>query len=506
MFFSVITRIIGFLFRIYVSRSIGSEALGKYQVSFSVFMVLLTVISSGLPFIISKLTAKYQTQGLKNEERKMVTAGLTIGFCLSILLCGLIVLFLPVLRKVLADEKCITILLILLPALVFSSVYSTLRGNIWGKNKYFSLCLTELFEQVVRVFIFVILIQGSMATADGSYVSAISLSIACFFSAIAVVFVYLKNGGKFKFSKNKQIYKDIIKQAAPITGVRIAGSLIQPLIALIVPMRLVSAGYTSAQALSLYGTAIGMTVPLLFIPSTIIGSLSTALVPDLSSAIAKENSNYINTRIMSSVKFAIFISVLFIPLYMGAGSFIGNFFYDNAQSGLLLEQSAWIMLPMGLTNISSSVLNSLGQEVKSMKNYILGSILLILSIWFLPKFMGVNSLIWGFGLCFCTTCILNLKMIRNITNSPLNISKHILLCIAFILPCASICSLTSNLLSNFLPLFLTIFISCLISVSFYVLLLLIFNLIELNVVKTKLKEKFFTPKNKTRTKIKSVKT
>ncbi len=487
--FSVITRIIGFLFRIYVSRTIGAEALGKYQVSFSVFMVLLTIISSGLPFIVSKLTAKYQTENNKLAERKMVTASLIIGVVLSIILCGLVFIFLPVLRKVFADEKCITILLFLLPALVFSSVYSTLRGNIWGKNQYLALCLTELFEQVVRVFIFVILIQGAMATADGAYVSAISLSIACVISAVAVLTIYFAGGGRLKFHKDKEIYKHILKKSTPITGVRIAGSLVQPLVALIVPMRLVACGYTSAQALSLYGTAIGMTLPFLFIPSTIIGSLSTALVPDLSSAMAKNDSGYIKARIISSIKFTIFISVLFIPLYMGAGTLIGKFFYDNVQSGIMLEQSAWMMLPLGLTNISSSLLNSLGYEIKSMKNYVLGAVIMLLSIWFLPKFMGINSLIWGFGICFLITSLLNIKMINKIINSKLNISKYLLLCIAFIIPSASICSLLSNLLSNFVPMFISIAIACCVSAIFFFALCAVFNLIEINVVITKIKEK-----------------
>ncbi len=487
--FSVITRIIGFLFRIYISRTIGAEALGQYQVSFSVFMVLLTIISSGLPFIISKLTAEYAAKKDELSSKKMVTAGLIIGVVLSLILCGLVVLFLPVLRLVFADDKCVTILLILLPALVFSSVYSTLRGNIWGRNKYFSLCLTELFEQVARVILFVILIQGALKTTDGAYVSAISLTLACLVSAIAVFVIYLVSGGRFKFSKDKKIYSHLLKKSTPITGVRIAGSLVQPLIALIVPMRLVAAGFTSAQALSLYGTAIGMTLPFLFIPSTIIGSLSTALVPDLSSAIAKNDNSYIKARVISSLKFTIFISVLFIPLYMGCGNFIGMFFYDNLQSGVMLQQAAWVMLPLGLTNITSSLLNSLGYEVRSMRNYVLGAILLVLSIWFLPKIMGINALIWGFGLCFITTALLNIKMIKKIINAELNLSKYLIYSILFIIPSASITSMLSNVLANFLPTFFNLAISCTVGTIFFILLCLIFNLIEFNVIKTKIKEK-----------------
>ncbi len=488
--FSVITRVIGFLFRIYISRTIGAEALGQYQVSFSVFMVLLTVVASGLPFIVSRLTAQYRTTGNKIEERKMVTASVVIGVVLSVVLCGLVCAFIPVLKHIFADDKCIVLLLILLPALVFSSVYSSIRGNIWGRNKYFTLCATELFEQIARVLLFIILISGLFGSSDGAIVSAVSMTGACLLSCVLVVIIYFATGGKFKRVKDKGVYKSLIQKSASITGVRVAGSLVQPLIALIVPLRLVASGYSSAQALSLYGTAMGMTIPFLYIPSTIIGSLSTALVPDLSSALVKNDMTYIKNRIVSAIRFTIFISVMFIPLYMGAGEVIGLFFYDNSLSGILLSQSAWVILPLGLTGISSSLLNSLGYEVKSMRNYILGAILLILSIWFLPKYVGINALVWGFGSLFITTSVLNIRMLRKIIGEKLPIHKFLWLSIAFIIPSASICSLVCNLLVNIMTKFLALAISCSLGALFYILLCLIFNLIEFNSIAVYIKQKF----------------
>lgn len=491
MMFSIITRVVGFLFRIYISRTIGSQSLGEYQVSFSIFMVLLTIISSGLPFIISRLTAKYEVNKNKQQEHKMVTAGLIIGVVLSLILCALVVIFIPAFKHIFADERCITILLILLPALVFSSVYSTLRGNIWGKRQYFALCITELFEQIARVIIFIILIQGAMATKDGAYVSAISLSVACSLSAIMVIIIYFALGGKLKRNKDKTFYRYLIKKSTPITGVRLAGSLVQPIIALVIPLRLVASGYSSAQALSLYGIAMGMTLPFLFIPSTIIGSLSTALVPDLSAAFSINDMEHIRSRVVSSIKFTVFISVIFIPIFLGAGTLIGNFFYNNSQSGIMLEQSAWVILPLGLTNISSSLLNSLGYEIKSMRNYILGAIIMLLSIWFLPLIIGINALVWGFGICFVITSILNLKMIGKIVGGKINILKTMFVQLLFVIPSASICAFVSGILANFLPLFFNLMISCGVCALFYFSLCIVFNQIEINSIVIKIKKKFY---------------
>ena len=98
--FSVITRVIAFVFKIYVSRVIGAEALGEYQVSFSIFMVLLTIISSGLPFVISRLTASYKAKHDLISERRILSAGIVVSFLLSIALCLVVVAFVPVLKHI----------------------------------------------------------------------------------------------------------------------------------------------------------------------------------------------------------------------------------------------------------------------------------------------------------------------------------------------------------------------------------------------------------------------
>ncbi|MBR1625292.1 MAG: oligosaccharide flippase family protein, partial [Clostridia bacterium] len=57
-FFGVFTRIIGFLFKIYLSRSLGAEALGLYQIALSVFFLFASLTSSGVPMIVSRKTAE----------------------------------------------------------------------------------------------------------------------------------------------------------------------------------------------------------------------------------------------------------------------------------------------------------------------------------------------------------------------------------------------------------------------------------------------------------------
>ncbi len=144
--FSIVTRLLGFLFRIYLSRELGAELLGVYQSAFSVFTVLLVLVSSGLPLAVSKLCAKTPDYRYKN---KVVGVALIVGVAVACLLVSVILIFEKLLSGLFTDERCVYILVTLLPALVSSTVYSVLRRAFWGEKDYFSVCVTELIGQVV---------------------------------------------------------------------------------------------------------------------------------------------------------------------------------------------------------------------------------------------------------------------------------------------------------------------------------------------------------------------
>lgn len=499
--FAVITRVLGFVFRIYLSRMLGAEMLGLYQVSLSVFMVLLTIVASGLPLVISKLSAKFFSKKDSESEGKLISTSLIISVVSSIILIAIVLIFKNLFSALFADDRCYPILLVMLPAVLFSGVYNVFRGAMWGHSNYFGYCVTELFEQIVRITICVFMLSFGIGALSPSISAGLSLTIACLLSMILSIVLYFIYGGKLK--KPGKIYKEVLKSSTPITAVRFLSSLIQPIIALLVPARLIAAGFTNSQALSIYGVAIGMTLPLLSIPITLVSSFSTALVPDLSTAICNNDEGHIKNRISSSLIITMFITFLTIPLFIGAGENIGTFFFGNVTSGALLSSAAWITLPFAITNITSSMLNALGMEVKSFINYLMGSVFLFLSIWFLPAIIGIKALIVGMGLCVSITAVLNLIMIKRKLKIKLGITKPFILMAAFVIPSAAITFFLTNLLSM-IPLFFNLAISCLCGGAMFVLLCGIFNVINIKgmfveakkVATKKLKLKKFKRKNK----------
>lgn len=474
--FSVLTRALGFFFRIFLSRMVGAEGLGIYQIAFSVFMVLETFISSGLPLVVSKRTSEYETKNDKRGSCMTVSAALIIGMCTATFICLVVFLFRNLLSLVFTDTRCTVILLILLPSLVFSTVYSILRGSLWGKKQYFWVSLTEFVEQIVRIILTVLFLAVLSFSLEKVFLAGISYTISCIASSILVLLLYIKRGGGF--AKPRGLVKPITKSSLPITIVRVVSSLLTPLISVIIPLKLVSIGYSNEQALAIFGVAMGMTFPLLYVPSTVIGALSTTLIPDLSSAVFTQKFDEIKSKIHFSIKFAIFISFIFIPLFFSLGGPIGMFFYNNADSGYFLSYSSFLVLPICLSGVTVSCLNALNLEVKSFVNYLIGAVALVVCIVFLTTKLGVLSLVWGMALCLGGASILNIAMLNKFLGDNFFNLKYLTCCTLASISSAMMSRWTFNLCKEIFPTFVSLAISCSVATLFYLIFGLLFNLFK----------------------------
>ena len=121
---SIAERALGFLYRIVLSRLIGAEGLGLYQVALSVFSVFITLGTGGIPITVSRLISKNKAGGSAKGESGAVTAGLLGSLALTLPVCLIFVLFGSKFTFLFSDERCLSLFSILLIGLVFSSVYA----------------------------------------------------------------------------------------------------------------------------------------------------------------------------------------------------------------------------------------------------------------------------------------------------------------------------------------------------------------------------------------------
>lgn len=472
--FSVITRFLGFVFRIYLSRKLGSIGIGIYQMATSVLGLFMTLISSGIPLTTAKLVSKYEANNDLIKRNKVVTSSLIIALSIAIISSFIILSLRTFWNTILTDSRAVEIVIILIPSIIFSAIYAIFRGALWGQNDYFNCGLTELIEQIVRFVLTIIFLNNITDYFIATKHSAIAFNITCLISALITFILYIRRN-KLCFKKGE--YLNIIKSATPITGIRLANSLVQPITTLIIPSMLVYSGYSQVEAISSFGVIMGMTFPLLFVPMSVIGSISMVLIPSISSMMIKNEMNSIKSNITKALNVSIFLSMLFVPLYLSVGNLIGIVLYNNAYSGVLLQLSAVCIVPITMCNLTGSILNAVNLETKSFVNYLVGSITLLSLLVLLTPMIGINSVIVAHFSSMSIISLLNLRKIKKAIPSfnfnLLNLTFKYSLIIA---PSSLLGHLIANICLHIFGNFVSAFIGGIISILSVILLSKLFNL------------------------------
>ncbi|MDE7452979.1 MAG: oligosaccharide flippase family protein [Clostridia bacterium] len=409
--FSTIEKMISFFYRIVLSRIIGAEGLGIYQICLSVFAVFLTVASSGVPVTVSRLIAKSNASGDVKSNHAAVTAGVVATLMITVPLAILLFFGKNLFGFLFSDDRSTDIFLILIPGLILTSIYAVMRGSFWGNKQFLAYSIIELLEDALMVILGCVLVYGITDPMLGAKRATIAVLVSYVFSFIVSLFWYFKKGGRFVNPK-KQL-KPLFSSSLPITAMRTSTSVLNSAVAVLLPMLLMKTyGLTNSEAISLYGVAIGMSVPILFIPASLIGSISVVVAPELSENFYKNRTDLVKFDVEKSVNAAIFIATILIPVLFVCGDEIGAILYANEMSGEIVRNCSFILLPMCLAMITTTVLNSMNCEKRTLVYFIIGAVAMLVSILTLTKFVGVYSYLIGLALSYIICSVMNLRLLK----------------------------------------------------------------------------------------------
>ena len=470
--FGVATKALGLLIKIYISREIGAESLGFFQIASSVFFLLCALVTSGLPLVISRRVSAFP-----KDESALVSGGLLISVLISGIVTCLIVFCPSLLKSLLSHNQSILVLFTLLPGLISTAFYTPFRGAFWGRKDFFTISFVEFLEQIIRLVACVILFNIGISSLSGEEVVGITSSIACFLSSLYAIIYYFCKRGRLSSSLRHTI--SLAKESTPIAFVRISTSLVSMLIAIILPAQMVLGGTNSSDAISAFGVVSGMILPLLTISGTIIGSIAVILVPELGSSSASPTKEA-KSKINSSISVSILLSLFLFPIFFGIGNEIGIFLFQNELAGQLLQAGSFLLLPLGLSQITTSILNALGHEKRTLVYYLLGTTFLLASIIFLPRVIGIYSLLVGMLGMSTITSVLNLCFLKKYLNFVPLRTLFISSLICF--PCVLLAIFVENILSFYFTSFFCIAFACTLSALAFGILCLCFNLFDITTV------------------------
>jgi len=429
--FAVITRTLSFVFKIYLSRSLGAEVVGLYQICLSAFFLFSSLGASGLPTVLSRKIAEERALKPDSKGISQFTSTLIIGAVVSVLSIAVIFMLRPYAGALFADKRAVPLFYMMLPALFSTCVYSIVRSWFWGRKQFTYFSITETVEEVLRILFTALFVSGAFAGVSGAYGIALAFTVSDVVVAFLLIGLYFFKGGRLE----KPVHiKEIAKPALPVTAMRVFGSLVGTLLAILLPARLIDAGYSVSEATASFGRIAGMAHPLLFAPNAIIASLTIVLVPEMSENGIKKNHHLLNRQINGGINFALVISGFFMVIFCALGKNLTVLLFNDSVSGEYLQYAALLMLLMPINMITTSTLNSIGMEKENFVSYIISTAFMLAAVYILPRYIGLYAVVAATALMLVICCCGNLYFLKKRIHLKFGFLKTVLLVSVFAAP------------------------------------------------------------------------
>ena len=405
----VLSRIIGFFYRIFLSRTIGAEALGIYQLIGPVFSLCFALTASSIQTSISKFVGD-AIGGCKDSlcGEKKARAFLLLGLVLSCGLSALTGIFMYfnadwIATRFLGEARCAPLLVLLTYSLLPCCIHACINGYYYGKKNAFVPSLCQLIEQIARVGSVWIIFQ--VTTEKGIPLTAFhavcGLVIGECFGLLVSMSALLREKrlprGSYSTDSvcNRTMTHAFLAMVIPLTINRLAVAFSTSLENLLIPQKLQLYGYSQAEALSVYGILSGMTLSIILFPCVLTNSLSVLLLPAISEAKGRANENQIRRTTKEAIRLGLLLGFAFTILFLFTGDMIGNKLFHNALAGRFICRLAWLCPLMYVSSLLSSILHGLGRPKQVLFVNLLACLIRIGMIWFLVPDYGIGAYLWG---------------------------------------------------------------------------------------------------------------
>ncbi len=420
---SLITKFIGFFYRVYMVNLIGTEGMGLYQLIMPIYMLTWSITSSGFTTTISKLTAQEKAKNQTGNMGRILKQSLFMTITASIIISGFLFFCADWFSEtILKEPRTAFAFRVLAIAIPFMSSGSCIRGYFLGLQYAIVPAFSQVLEQIVRIV--AIYFTASLFVPKGlSYACVCAvIGIVCgeVISFLFVFYNYITFKRKKKYIKKPTLSRSktffmICGMAIPLTASRVVSSFLSTAENILIPQRLQVFGLSSADAMSTYGELTGMAMPLILLPSAFLTSVSVSLVPEISEASAVNKQNKITATVSTALLFSSILSI-------GAGIVFAVFpkevcyiVYGHSDLGNILFLLAFICPFLYMQMTINGLLNGLGEHTFIFQTNVLSSIINIAFIYFVIPLYGVNAYLVGWFFSLLVTMLLSLYKIYSCT-------------------------------------------------------------------------------------------
>lgn len=422
---SVISRIIGLLYRSPMTAIIGDEGNGLYSYAFEVYSIALILSSYSMPLAVSKiLSGKIARKEYRNAYKifryAMIFAAIS-GFAMM----AIIFFAAPFIEKISNYQGLTLPLRVLSPTIFVVAIVGTIRGFFQSRKTMIPTAVSQLADQIINAlvsvlaaYLFVLTAKNSLDHASkgaaGGTLGTLFGALSSLFFLIFLFVIYrprmkkhLAHDRSYREDTSADIWKMLFATIIPVIlsqSVYQASGLIDG--------TLFGNLYGGENNSSLWGSYSTKYRVLVNVPNAIASSMASSMIPTLVSLYSVGNMKAFKNKLAISVKVNMMIA---IPCAVGLavlGTPIMRLLFpttDFTLSGKMLTFGSIAVVFYALSTITNAALQGLDKMRKPVINAAISLAIHVVLTVILLKFtgLGVYTLIIGNITFPLVVCILN---------------------------------------------------------------------------------------------------
>jgi stage V sporulation protein B len=403
--------VLRFMFSIILSRQLGPEGVGLYGLIMPIYDLFTCLVCGGLVAALSKEVSAYYGTIHWGNLNKSVNVSFIFTLVWSVIVTVVIFLISPLVSNyIIKDMRSLYSLWIICPALIFIALSSIFKGYYYGVSEVITPAVIDIVEKAVRMALMIGIInyfalKDIKLTVAATY---FSFTVGEFISFIFLYLFYKLSKRKFigcekKTESRPQLLFNVLIMAIPLAINGFLTTAIQSVSTLIVPRRLVIAGFDYVTSLELIGKFSGMALAIVYFPVVIAVSMATILTPDISKSITQKDYDNVETRVSEVIKMCFLLGVSTVLICTIIPDSLGKLFFNRTDLGPYIKIAS-LSAPFLYSSICTyGILNGLGKQKAILINSIVTSVLQLIFIFVLVGIPKINIL--GYGIAMLISSI-----------------------------------------------------------------------------------------------------
>lgn len=415
----ILTKIIGFIYRIPMANFLGDQGNGIYSVAFGIYNIALTLSSYSLPLAVSKLVSHRTAKNEHRNARRVFRDSLLFAVLVGAAACAALYLGADALEELYHRPGLARPLRVLAPTTFVVAVLGVFRGFFQGHGNMVPTALSQIAEQIVNAVVSVIATYQFMviyaSSADVYSYGAAGGTLGTLAGAAAALLLFFWMFWLMRGTLRRRAARDHSRRERDSA---IAGELVLTVIPIILSQTIYQIGYTiddflfgnimaekgfsDAVISSLQGVFNTQYNQLINLPVAVATAMAASALPAIIRAGVQGGAGEVSRKIDSVIKFNMVIA---FPSAAGltvlGGPIVKALFprlpeYQDLAAMLLTAGSAAVVF-YALSTITTSILQ--GQNYMRLPVFHSGVSLIIhvILVWGLLKYtdLGVYGLVIG---------------------------------------------------------------------------------------------------------------